>query len=85
MKPGLKDLPNVVVVPHIASATVWTRRGMSALAAMNVAAVINDLPPWGSPNVLSFVGESVDDVPAAGPSLINAKSLNYMGRSAAKL
>ncbi|KAJ8905913.1 hypothetical protein NDN08_002415 [Rhodosorus marinus] len=85
MKPGLKDLPNVVVVPHIASATVWTRRGMSALAAMNVAAVINDLPPWGSPNVLSFVGESVEDVPPAGPSLINAKDLNYTGRSVAKL
>jgi len=85
MKPGLKDLPNVVVVPHIASATVWTRRGMSALAAMNVAAVINDLPPWGSSNVLSFVGESVEDVPPAGPSLINAKNLNYSGRSPAKL
>ncbi|CAI7924660.1 unnamed protein product [Closterium sp. NIES-53] len=37
MKPGLSTLPNVVVVPHIASASQWTRAGMAALAALNVA------------------------------------------------
>jgi hydroxypyruvate reductase 1 len=36
MKPGLAALDNVVIVPHIASATRWTREGMAVLAAKNV-------------------------------------------------
>ncbi len=28
MTPGLSDCENVVVVPHIASASLWTRSGM---------------------------------------------------------
>lgn len=28
MKPGLEKLPNAVIVPHIASASMWTRSGM---------------------------------------------------------
>ena len=28
MKPGLADCPNAVIVPHIASASHWTRSGM---------------------------------------------------------
>jgi hypothetical protein len=28
MKPGLAELPNAVIVPHIASASMWTRSGM---------------------------------------------------------
>jgi hypothetical protein len=28
MKPGLADCPNAVIVPHIASASFWTRSGM---------------------------------------------------------
>lgn len=28
MKPGLSDCPNAVIVPHIASASHWTRSGM---------------------------------------------------------
>ncbi len=28
MKPGLADCPNAVIVPHIASASLWTRAGM---------------------------------------------------------
>lgn len=38
MKPGLADCPNAVIVPHIASASMWTRSGMATLAAANVAA-----------------------------------------------
>ena len=37
LKPGLNELDNVVIVPHIASATSWTREGMATLAACNVA------------------------------------------------
>ena len=36
LKPGLVELDNVVIVPHIASATRWTREGMATLAASNV-------------------------------------------------
>ena len=28
MKPGLAQCPNAVIVPHIASASMWTRSGM---------------------------------------------------------
>lgn len=33
---GLKDLPNVVIPPHIASATFWTRSKMAEMAAHNL-------------------------------------------------
>jgi len=44
--PGLLQLPNVVLAPHIASATVRTRSEMSAMAARNMAtAVRGGRPP----------------------------------------
>ena len=36
LAPGLADLPNVVITPHIASATVPARNGMAILAAQNI-------------------------------------------------
>jgi lactate dehydrogenase-like 2-hydroxyacid dehydrogenase len=39
MTPGLSDCENVVVVPHIASASLWTRSGM-----------VSNLSPW-QPNM----------------------------------
>ncbi len=33
---GLSDLPNIVITPHIASATVPAREGMAILAAQNI-------------------------------------------------
>jgi len=72
MKPGLVDLDNVLIVPHIASATRWTREGMAALAAGNVAGLLSGYPAWNRPDILSFLeGES----PRAAPSIINAKEL----------
>ncbi|MFQ5739855.1 MAG: NAD(P)-dependent oxidoreductase [Acidobacteriota bacterium] len=73
MKAGLNELDNVVIVPHIASATIWTRQGMAILAASNVAGVLRGLPLWPHPNdVLPFLGE---DPPQAAPSIVNAKAL----------
>ena len=44
--PGLLSMPNVVLTPHIASATVNTRSEMSAMAARNMAtAVRGGRPP----------------------------------------
>jgi glyoxylate reductase len=46
MEPDLADMENVVVVPHIASATIETRTKMGLIAADNVlAALRGDRPP----------------------------------------
>lgn len=72
MKPGLEALDNVVVVPHIASATIWTREGMATLAASNVAAILLGHPVWQEGNILPFLG---DEAPKAAPSIVNAREL----------
>eukprot|EP00850_Spirogloea_muscicola_P019457 SM000191S05206 [mRNA] locus=s191:16987:20724:+ [translate_table: standard] len=60
MKPGLKDLPNAVVVPHIASASQGKIAGY---------------PIWqDANNVLPFLDES-KPTPKACPSIVNAKAL----------
>lgn len=72
MKPGLVQLENVVIVPHIASATSWTRQGMATLAASNVAAILQGYPAWQRPDISVFLeGEA----PQAAPSIINAEAL----------
>lgn len=43
--PGLLELDNAVIVPHLGSATVETRGAMADLAANNVAAVLGGDPP----------------------------------------
>jgi glyoxylate reductase len=43
--PGLLELENVVLSPHLGSATIETRTAMAALAAQNVAAVLRGEPP----------------------------------------
>lgn len=43
--PGLLDLDNAVLVPHLGSATVETRTAMATLAARNVAAVLGGGEP----------------------------------------
>ncbi|BBH08614.1 hydroxypyruvate reductase [Prunus dulcis] len=75
MKPGLADLKNAVVVPHIASASKWTREGMATLAALNVLGKIKGYPVWSDPNRIEpFLNENVPP-PAASPSIVNSKSL----------
>jgi glyoxylate reductase len=43
--PGLLQLDNVVLTPHLGSATAETRRAMAVLAARNVAEVLAGRPP----------------------------------------
>ncbi len=43
--PGLSDLDNVVIVPHIASATMDTRLKMGAIAIGNIIKVLNGQLP----------------------------------------
>lgn len=45
LAPGLAELTNVVIVPHIASATAETRLQMGAIVSRNVLAVLADRPP----------------------------------------
>lgn len=40
MKPGLAELDNVIVCPHIASATIQTRTRMAVMAAQNLIAML---------------------------------------------
>lgn len=73
LKPGLDALDNVVIVPHIASATNWTREGMAVLAAGNVAGMLMGYPAWQQPDIDPFLE---DPSPKAAPSIINAKALS---------
>jgi len=72
LKPGLADLENVVIVPHIASATRWSRQGMATLAAANVAALLQGYPVWNRSDITAFLE---GDSPKAAPSILNAEEL----------
>jgi glyoxylate reductase len=43
--PGLLELENVVLIPHLGSATIETRTAMGVLAAKNAVAVLRGEPP----------------------------------------
>ena len=45
LKPGLAELDNVVLAPHLGSATIETRTKMSVIAAENIIAVLNGQKP----------------------------------------
>jgi len=50
MAPGLAQLENVVVAPHIGSASIQTRTEMALMAADNILAVLRGKKP---PNVVN--------------------------------
>jgi glyoxylate reductase len=45
LAPGLLELDNVVLLPHVGSATRETRTRMAMVAARNVHAVLSGRPP----------------------------------------
>ncbi|KAI4979569.1 hypothetical protein ZWY2020_016322 [Hordeum vulgare] len=52
------------IVPHIASASKWTREGMATLAALNVLGKIKGCPVWGNPNAVEpFLDEKATPPP----------------------
>lgn len=79
MKPGLTGCMNAVIVPHIASASLWTRGGMATLAACNVAARLQGHPVWGGQDISAFVDGPFEGIPKASPSIVNAKDLGLPG------
>ena len=69
---GLAELPNAVIVPHIASATVWTRGGMATLAACNVAGILQGFPVVRELDVHEFLE---GEFPHKTPSIVNREEL----------
>jgi len=45
LEPGLDELDNAVLIPHLGSATTETRAAMATLAARNAVAVLGGQPP----------------------------------------
>ena len=50
LKSGLAELSNVVLAPHLGSATIETRTKMSLMAAENIIAVLNNRRPENAVN-----------------------------------
>lgn len=50
LKPGLAELSNVVLAPHLGSATIETRTKMSLMAAENIIAVLRKRRPENAVN-----------------------------------
>jgi len=73
MKPGLSELENAVIVPHLGSASTWTRDAMAVLAARNVVGVLSGYPAWPYPEKIAIFLEK--GCPKAVPSIINAEQL----------
>jgi hydroxypyruvate reductase 1 len=71
LTPGLVELDNVVTLPHLGSATGWTRRAMATLAAANVTGILSDWPVWAG-EVTPFLSP---EPPRAAPSIVNAAAL----------
>jgi glyoxylate reductase len=44
LEPGLDELENAVLIPHLGSATAETRAAMATLAARNAVAVLSGQP-----------------------------------------
>jgi len=72
IKPGLMQLDNVVMAPHLGSATGFSRQGMAILAAANVAAMLSGHPVWNRPDIKPFLTRHP---PEAAPSILNADAL----------
>ena len=74
---GLAELGNVVLVPHLGSATTWTREGMATLASANAIAILNGWPVWPAAEDVEAVLPFLDALgaPHAAPSIVNADEL----------
>ncbi len=68
LTPGLAKLENVVIVPHIGSATRWAREGMATLAALNIVGILAGYPLWNRKDIVPFLSKNP---PKAVPSIVN--------------
>ena len=62
------ELPNVILVPHIASASTHARSGMAVLAACNVVGILERYPLFDSAaeRITKFIDDDV--LPRATPN-----------------
>lgn len=51
LKPGMKELDNVVLAPHLGSATIETRTRMAVIAAENIISVLKGERPKNCVNI----------------------------------
>lgn len=72
LAPGLDRLENVVLMPHTGSGTLWARKNMALLAAMNIIGILKGYPVWHHADMKPFL---TDRPPAAAPSIVNAREL----------
>lgn len=74
LTPGLVNLPNAVLLPHIGSGTNYSREGMSTLAACNIRGILEGYPVVEDLDgrLDEFLGDG--EPPRACPSLLNAKT-----------
>jgi hydroxypyruvate reductase 1 len=75
MKPGLAECKNAVIVPHIASASQWTRGGMATLAACNISSFLQGHPGCDSPDMKPFVDGPFESMPKSCPSVVNLEDI----------
>jgi hydroxypyruvate reductase 1 len=73
LAPGLNQLENCVLAPHVGSGTLWTRKAMALLAARNITGILKSFPVWHHDDMRSFLD---DNPPEATPSILNARELN---------
>ena len=73
MHDGLVELDNIVIAPHIASATKWTREGMAKLAALNIKGVLENYTFSKLEDVGVFLGQNP---PKSTPSIVNPEVLD---------
>ena len=80
LTPGLRELENVVLLPHLGSATRWTRSGMATLAAANVLGILEEWPVWPPIMDLADARPFLEGapVPHAAPSIVNADELGLL-------
>lgn len=69
LAPGLADLENVLLVPHIGSATRYARNGMAVLAAANIVGILKGYPIWNSGDMTAFLAPKP---PQQTPSIVTS-------------
>jgi hydroxypyruvate reductase 1 len=72
LAPGLQNLENIILLPHVGSGTLWARRNMALIAALNIIGILKNYPVWHHTDMIPFLRS---DRPHATPSILNAKEL----------
>ncbi|KAA3465535.1 glycerate dehydrogenase [Gossypium australe] len=82
MKPGLAEMKNAVIVPHIASASKWTREGMATLAALNVLVIVLLLAFFKFRYVWHLFGKRIDNISCFSSVIATVLSIATLSQSA---